>query len=181
MKKDPKHKSSVIISFFEDDGSRNWISAKDVRRWLAATEDIKGTTNHCSDDYAIETLLQIRELRISKSVDDLTDWRQPCCDRQAQANCAVVEVDENQAGSSTRQATMAVGRHSAPVQALMKPEKVDAAVQTIPRARLRSAAAKGQPRDVMKEGRQLICGTEHQLQTIPGKGQHIDGDLDMES
>ncbi|GMH41477.1 hypothetical protein BSKO_09387 [Bryopsis sp. KO-2023] len=62
VKKDTSHKNAVVLSFFEDDGSQHWAPAEDVRKWLA-NPDLEGKcTGAESDKYAIETLLQFREL-----------------------------------------------------------------------------------------------------------------------
>lgn len=180
VKKDPKHRSSVVVSFFEDDGSHNWIPAREVRRWLAATVDVTGTTNQHSDDYAIETLLQIRDFHPSKSSDDASDDTKQCKDKQVQAQCTAGELLEGHVASVKRHAVSTMRPQFEACGLKLKPLKVDAAVQTIPRGQLKLVLASGQPGCVGPYVGHPNSAREHVTHAGPLVGHHSDGDVEME-
>eukprot|EP00803_Ostreobium_quekettii_P002587 evm.model.scf_290.5 EVM.evm.TU.scf_290.5 scf_290:104360-104887(-) len=104
VKKDPKHKSSVIVSFYEDDGSHNWLPAMEVRRWLMEAGHLEATTNSHSDDYAAQTLLHIKNEKLRRMPDkapagnQLCDTSQAGCHSDADNKYGAADVEANAEG-----------------------------------------------------------------------------------
>lgn len=126
VKRDRKHKHAVVVSFFEDDHSHQWLPISEIKKWVQAAQGGSGqTTDEHSDEYAIETLLQIRE-KFYKTENSSS------AEMQASPNIDEITCDANWACCHVDDSTLNTALHASAITSFIKPKKVDAAVQTSP-------------------------------------------------
>ncbi|CAD7705268.1 unnamed protein product [Ostreobium quekettii] len=174
VKKDPKRKSSVILSFFEDDGSHNWMPAMEVRRWLSETGSVETTTNCHSDDYAAQTLLHIKSLSLRNSPGD-----QPVGGKWSegvQAGCLAGKM-EPQVMACNGHGDADVGQKAENARWKVKAGKMGTAVHALPRGRPRCVLAESQPGSIGTDWVQPVDVGEVKVQELCADGK---ADVEMD-